>query len=668
MSAVKRSASGSVLAAVVFLVVSLVPANAQHLPLPLAEQQKVNDAIDFGVRFLKKTQLPDGSWPPMDKPQRVGYVALPALTLLECGEPLDDPVVKKAIRAVRRGARETDRTYELALSILLLDRVGDPKDRDLIQTMALRLVAGQTMTGGWGYRCPTIGPRHQKEFLEILRKLNPPPGPGFLAGEKPPAGGPGPIAGGPGKEPAPGQGPAGGTATNPPGGPDKSISPSGSSGSPSGDTALRTVPGPSGTTPGAVSGVAPLPASKDPPKDAPRDETKKPPAGKEEPRKEEPGKQARVVIPDALQQLPVLQDPNGHVLAEPAKHGENSLGTTDNSNTQFAILALWVAQRYDVPMERTMNLMVRRFQTSQNADGSWGYRYRFLGGEQEKNTMDCVGLIGLAVGLGISQPAAGNGGAVVGKNIPDPRILNGFVALSRHVGQPTGRMFNLQQANLYYLWSLERVAVIYGLPTIANKDWYRWGAEILVANQQPQGFWMEGQYPGATPVMDTCMALLFLKKANLVKDLPDRLPVDPDALVKALNDRLAGTPAKPAQTPPPPAEPPTPVAPPESTPAKEPVVQTPPRVAPVSSPPVESGSNRKLWGFLLLGVFVVLALVSMLLLWQYNAQRKRTPGGEKVGSRKGAKPVRRDGPTASGSAGPKQGRKNADPSSRTAKG
>src|SRR5262249_3508894 len=41
----------------------------------------------------------------------------------------------------------------------------------------------------------------------------------------------------------------------------------------------------------------------------------------------------------------------------------------------------------------------------------------------------------------------------------------------------------------YFLWSLERMAVAFGLETIGGKDWYNWGAEILLANQSPNGGW-----------------------------------------------------------------------------------------------------------------------------------------------------------------------------------
>src|SRR5262249_33151767 len=54
---------------------------------------------------------------------------------------------------------------------------------------------------------------------------------------------------------------------------------------------------------------------------------------------------------------------------------------SDNSNTQFATLAMWRAGRYGVPTERTLALLTRRFRTSQSSEGSWGYHYApFEGG------------------------------------------------------------------------------------------------------------------------------------------------------------------------------------------------------------------------------------------------------------------------------------------------
>jgi hypothetical protein len=68
----------------------------------------------------------------------------------------------------------------------------------------------------------------------------------------------------------------------------------------------------------------------------------------------------------------------------------------------------------------------------------------------------------------------------------------------------------------YFLWSLERAAVAYGLDKIGGKDWYAWGAEFLLKDQEKDGSWqgVHGEY-GA----DTCFALLFLRRADLAKDL-----------------------------------------------------------------------------------------------------------------------------------------------------
>src|SRR5262249_13332568 len=73
--------------------------------------------------------------------------------------------------------------------------------------------------------------------------------------------------------------------------------------------------------------------------------------------------------------------------------------------------------------------------------------------------------------------------------------------------------------DLYWLWSLERVGVIYSLSTIGGKDWYAWGAGLLVPAQADDGSWLGGQ----GQVVDTCFALLFLRRVNVAKDLTRQL-------------------------------------------------------------------------------------------------------------------------------------------------
>ena len=73
--------------------------------------------------------------------------------------------------------------------------------------------------------------------------------------------------------------------------------------------------------------------------------------------------------------------------------------------------------------------------------------------------------------------------------------------------------------DLYLLWSLERMAVIYDLKKIGSVDWHEWGTDIILEHQEVDGSWKE-RFPG---VPDTCFALLFLRRANLVKDLTNKL-------------------------------------------------------------------------------------------------------------------------------------------------
>jgi len=105
----------------------------------------------------------------------------------------------------------------------------------------------------------------------------------------------------------------------------------------------------------------------------------------------------------------------------------------------------------------------------------------------------------------------------------DANLKLGLAALATVVGNPNGGKGALPTASgkaYYFFWSLERVAVTLNLEKIAGKDWYNWGAEILIANQQADGSW-RGDYVGTGS--DTCFALLFLARSNLVRDLSSGL-------------------------------------------------------------------------------------------------------------------------------------------------
>ena len=605
------------------------------------EQQRVNEAIDRGVRYLLQTQGRTGTWA-TSKTHLVGYTALPALTLLECGAPSDDASVQRAAFVVRQNALTLDRTYELSLAILFLDRLGDPRDRPLIQVFALRLIAGQSPTGGWTYKCPVLTQKDQQDLLTTLRQLEPQRhfDPVFLAdGKSLPdlvsttkPGDQGLLV--------PSSDRSGLSGTERPGGQghvSPGDSPGGSGGTIGQDSPGRDV-GPELTPaqranvprPGWCIKMEGRPSSSDAR------------AGKDE--KDDKPKPARVVIPPRLRGLPVMLDPRQMVMRDPDNKLDTPIvGTTDNSNTQFATLALWAARRHDVPMKRTLNLLVLRFRTSQTATGGWDYRYHFGGGKGETPAMTCVGLLGLAVGAGIAEDGEKNDPKMAALRARDPRLVNGLVALTKHVGTPVGRMEQLGQPNLYFLWSVERVGVLFGLHKIGGKDWYRWAAECLVANQKRDGSWTNGGYPGAHAVLDTCLALLILKRANLASDLTDRLSEGSSVLTKVVEERVHVTPQKPPER----SEPSTPPnvrtepEKPPTTPGELNLTNPPPTTTPPTTTTTaptdrsnfssdadseDSGGGGKKGLVIVVVILAVLALgAAIALLMVYLKQREQAP-------------------------------------------
>lgn len=192
-----------------------------------------------------------------------------------------------------------------------------------------------------------------------------------------------------------------------------------------------------------------------------------------------------------------------------------SLMPDDNSNAQFALLALWTARRHGVPTERSLIAAAQKFFTTQNEDGGWGYTGTGSGIIQITHStpaMTSVGLLGLAMGYAV-MPAAPPAG-----KLPEiPAIAKALTKLGKHVDAE-------DMKNFYFLWSVERVAMLYNLKTIGSRDWYDVGVKMLLPIQRKEGNWAMNKYSGSTPVLDTCFALLFLKRSNLVQDLSDRLP------------------------------------------------------------------------------------------------------------------------------------------------
>jgi hypothetical protein len=398
------------------------------------EQREVNKSIDRGAEYLKKHLPPDA----MAGQSYYGTYPLIGLTLLECGVAADDPIVVRIAKAVRDEAPRMTHTYGLSLSILFLDRLGEAEDDKVIRLLAARLVAGQTVGGGWTYTCPVLSEPDSQLLLTYL-DTNPLPGLSALR----PANSGAPLV----------------VRSR-----DKSDDPS------------RTAPGDAG---GLGRAGQPL---------------------------------TRADLPASVKDQPA-------VTYEPETKLQLSR-QDDNSNTQFGILGVWAARRHGVAVDRSVAMISARFRQTQNADGSWGY---YVHTEAKPDSMTCAGLLGLAVaragdgaaGAAEQDPAIARGLQFLGRKVRDPGGVR-----PRQGGQPSRRLVGADAlGDLYWLWSVERVGMIYGLPTIGGKDWYAWGAGLLVANQGDDGSWSYGYVAH----VDTCFALLFLKRANVAKDLTHQL-------------------------------------------------------------------------------------------------------------------------------------------------
>src|SRR5262249_45108075 len=145
-------------------------------------------------------------------------------------------------------------------ALLFLDRLGNPADVPLIESLAVRLLAGQEARGGWTYQCPPISAEEGRRLTTRVRQTT------ELVGRR----------------------------------------------------------------------------------ELPKGE----------------GRKAPKDLPPAVQeQLPV-----------PSRAAPQAgLNRADNSNTQSAPLALWVARRQGIPADGALARVEVRFRSTQNPDGGWAY-------------------------------------------------------------------------------------------------------------------------------------------------------------------------------------------------------------------------------------------------------------------------------------------------------
>jgi len=189
----------------------------------------------------------------------------------------------------------------------------------------------------------------------------------------------------------------------------------------------------------------------------------------------------------------------------------------DPSNAQFAVLALYEAQRAGVRVDsETWVLASGYWRRIQSADGSWSYP-----GNSASGSMTCAGVGALL----ITSKAIGEADARVDNNRvvccveqqPDDAIERGLAWLGRNFSVRRNPSVGGGDGNwhYYYLYGLERVGRLSARRLIGQHDWYREGTEYLVQSQDPLAhYWKGNRHIERAPNIGTAMALLFLAKGR----------------------------------------------------------------------------------------------------------------------------------------------------------
>ena len=204
--------------------------------------------------------------------------------------------------------------------------------------------------------------------------------------------------------------------------------------------------------------------------------------------------------------------------------GERWPQTGDNSNTQFAVLALWAAQttaKFKVPSSvwrRVKNLYTR----TQNEDGGWSYKdpdSRKKRGHPRRGP----GVVPLwmyktspamtasaIVSYGYASAGLRGGKKALAKVRNSKLVQKGVKAL---LADDTG--WDERARDPYLMYGFERVGSVVSL---TDESWYWSGAKELVELQSRDGRWPGrrgfGSRGDRRQVYETSLALLFLSKAS----------------------------------------------------------------------------------------------------------------------------------------------------------
>ena len=193
----------------------------------------------------------------------------------------------------------------------------------------------------------------------------------------------------------------------------------------------------------------------------------------------------------------------------------NGAGMGDNSNSQFAVLALHEASRAGILVRDDTWIRAQQYWVAcHNADGSWGYTLGNAGGS---GSMTCAGIASVWITsehIGTPDARAVRDNVACCGGGSTPRVLEKGLAW-------LGKRFTVMQNPgtggetwlYYYLYGLERVGRFTARRYIGEHDWYLEGAKMFTATQDR----LSGKFVAnriEDSIVATSFALLFLAKGR----------------------------------------------------------------------------------------------------------------------------------------------------------
>lgn len=180
----------------------------------------------------------------------------------------------------------------------------------------------------------------------------------------------------------------------------------------------------------------------------------------------------------------------------------------DNSNTSFAVRALYAAHRAGVTASLdTWRRTLKHWLRAQNESGSWGYKHHAPGsGSMTTAGLFCVNAALEALGDDLDEET---------RQAATEAIEKATAWLGRNFSVRENPASNGAQGwRLYYLDALGEAAEIAGRKTFGDHDWLAEGTQLLVAEQHDDGYWTGTGHAEDNPQVATAFALLFLSHAR----------------------------------------------------------------------------------------------------------------------------------------------------------